>query len=255
MDITNEILCITKDWLYYSFMKDGKKETIKKPNTLTLEKIRTQLKGMGFNSIYESFGGKNATNETLENAKIPPFVPTFYSKVIVNEILPTPQEIINEYLSRYCEEVQNSKINLKLYRMKSQYRENGYYFYFTYEQLAGRICRAYNSYVRELDLELRLSQRKDLKSIYSFKWDYEEGVDILVIHNNSLKGIACSQDSERGKYYYEKKHTTRRRDKISVFKFPISWTNRIVIDDTWLYSDKAVEDLIENKIKGEEKNE
>jgi hypothetical protein len=29
----------------------------------------------------------------------------------------------------------------------------------------------------------------------------------------------------------------------------------MVINDTWLYSDKAVEDLIENKIKGVNKNE
>lgn len=245
MNITDKIICITKDWLCYSIEKDGKKELIKKPNTLTLEKIRVQLKKINFENFYRSIGGEKAKNKLLENRTIPFFAPIFYLEFIKNEKFATPQEIINIYLSLYCEEAPNSKPNLKLYRIKPQHMKNGSTFSFTYEQLAGRICRAYNSYIREVDLNIRLLQRKDIKVIYSSKWDIEEGVDILVIYNNCLKGIACCQDSKRSDEYFKEKHETRRTDKISIYKFPISRKNCIVIGDTWLYSDKAIENLIE----------
>lgn len=254
MNITDEILWISKDWLYYSFIKDGKRERIKKPNNLTSEKIRAQLKEIEFEKFYQSVGGEKAKNKLLEKKSIPLFAPIFYSELIKNEKLATPQEIIEIFSTRYCKKSPNSKPNLKLYRIKPQYMKDGWTFSFTYEQLAGRICRAYNSYVREIELDTRLLQRKDIKVIYSSKWDIEEGVDILVKYNNCLRGIACCQDNERSDEYFEDKHTVRRIDKIPVYKFPISRKNCIVIGDTWLYSDKIVENLIK-KMKEDVDNE
>jgi hypothetical protein len=260
MNITEEIIWITKDWLYYSFKKDGKRERIKKPNNLTPEKIRAQIEEIEFEKYYQSLGSKEeTTNEKLEKKSIPLFVPIFYSELIKNEILTTPQEMNDIYFTRYCEKSPNSKPNLDLYRIKPQHMKDGWFFSFAPEHLAGRMCRAFNSYVREVELFARLSQRKDIEVIYSSKWDTKKSVDILVKYNNCLVGIACCQDSERSDEYYIRKHSN---DEIPIYKFAISKKNSIVVGDTWLYSDEAVENLIktikediDKKIKGEDKNE
>jgi hypothetical protein len=245
---TNHTLGITKDFLYYSIIKDGKKEIIKKPNTLTLHKIRKQFGQTDFDNFYTNTGGRHYKNSILENRKIPPFSFLYYYLLIKNEKIPTPQEMVNKYIKFFCEKDENG------YHIKSKYAESEL-FYFNYKAIAGRVCRAYNSFNREVDLLFQLFKDNEIQAKYDFKIDILQGMDIVVKFNGEKKGIACYQETKRANDFYTLKHTTRRQDGDNII-IPLAMNryNSIHIGDIRVFSKRTYDKLIK-EIKGEDKNE
>ena len=239
---------ITKDFLYYSIMKNGKKKIIKKNNNLTLEQIRNEFRNIDYYNYYKHSGGRNYKNVILENRKIPPFCFLYYYLLIRHEKIPTPQEMVNKYIKFFCEKDEYG------YYIKDNFSECAK-FYFNLKALTGRICRAYNSFNREIDLLLRLFQEDDIKAKYSFYLDYYKGIDISIEYNGQKKGLACYQNSKRAEKFYELKHTTRRDDGDNII-IPIAMNkeNSIFIGDIMLFSQKTYNNLIK-EIKGENKYE
>ena len=73
--------------------------------------------------------------------------------------------MVCEYIYRFCQE---NKLHPHQYTLKDKYIKLGYgkNLVFTIEEMAGRICRAYNSFNREVELAFKLMQELKGKETY-----------------------------------------------------------------------------------------
>lgn len=247
LDLTKVILGYNKDTMFINIDDDLQLcELRQNPIHLTLEDIHNQLQNMQFEKVYQSVGGADNKHKALENAKLIPFSLLYYSLFITEQKIPTPQTMICEYIYRFCQE---SKIHPHYYTLKDKYLMLGYgdKLLFTVDSLAGRICRAYNSFNREVELAFRLMQEKELSVRYSFKEDYFNGIDLGVVHNNSICGIACYQNNSRTEAFKVLKETTRRDnyDSSKMISMKIDRNNHNVCGDIWIFSDKEYQELLQ----------
>lgn len=227
------------------------KTSLRFAHSLNLGNIQKQLKEIDFNDFYNSIGGKNARNENLENFKIPPMVFEYYKSLCITGKIPTLEKLINNYINTYCEKI-SDKLTLKKAYIKDKN------IIFNKEDLMGRICRAYNSYNREVELLAKLIKfskvyNKDICFYYSFKEDYYNGLDIIVVYNNEKYGI-CSYTSGKNslkyksiknnvRHHYDIKHTF---DIVSYFSGENK--NTIRLGDIDVYNDNSVKDLLKKII-------
>ena len=230
-------LKITKDTLEYEIF--GKTQKLK--NNLTVKNFREQLKNLKYEGYYESIGGRNARDDALENFKMPAIVHTYYSLLILNGKIPTIDELCDNYIDTYIEKCGDK------YQLKKEYRPNSRNILFSIESLKGRICRAYNSYHREVDLLLQLFEAygNDYTFYYSFEEDYFNGVDIVAISKDGKRfDIATYFSSKRSLLFKKKKNEKLHEYKnISIdllANFEGKEKNVIKVGDVKLYDDKAV---------------
>ena len=200
------------------------------PLQLSLKDIHNQLKNLRFEIFYQSTGGMNNKNEALEKAHLIPFNLMYYYLFITNQQIPTPQHLACEYIYRFCEE---SKELPHYYKLKTKYQQDYSNILFTLEELTGRICRAYNSFNREVELAFRLMEEKDLFVSYN--------------HNDKI-GVACYQNNSRTKYFKKLKETTRRKnyDVNNIISMAIDKNNHDLCGEIWIYSQAEY-----NKLKQE----
>jgi len=222
------------------------------PVQLTLKDIHTQLEKIQFDVFYQCTGGSSSKNWKLENAKLIPFSFLYYYLFIIEQKIPTPQKMLCEYMYHFCKE---TTPHSHKYMLKDEYIELGYgnNLSFSIEALAGRICRAYNSFNREVELAFRLMQENELSVRYSFKEDYFNGIDLGVVHNNSIYGLACYQNNPRTEAFKVLKETTRRNnyDSSKMIPMKIDNHNHNVCGDIWIFSDKEYQELLQQiYIKG-----
>lgn len=247
MDLTKVILGYNKDTMFINI--DDNLQLCKPrqiPIQITLEDIHNQLKEIQFDKFYQSIGGANNKKEALENAKLIPFNFLYYYLFITEQKIPTPQKMICEYIYRFCQE---SKLHPHQYTLKDKYLILGYgdKLLFTVESLAGRICRAYNSFNREVELAFRLIQEQDLSVRYSFKEDYFNGIDLGIVYNNTICGIACYQNNPRTEAFKVLKETTRRNnyDSSKMIPMKIDKNNYNICGDIWIFSEKEYQELLQ----------
>lgn len=239
-------LRITKDTLEYEIF--GKLQ--KSKNTLTVENFRNQIKNLKYQEYYDSIGGKNATDEKVEAYRFPAFVYSYYNLVVMTGKIPTIEELCDNYIETYTEKVHTK------YQLKSEYISGNKNLLFKIEDLKGRICRAYNSYHREVDLLLQLINRYGDKFnfYYDFKEDYFNGVDIVAINSEGKRfDIATYFSSRRSLSFKTKKNDVRHDYKntcinvLANFEGPDK--NVIRIGDAKLYNEKAVEYIYSELLK------
>ena len=130
--------------------------------------------------------------------------------------------------------------------LKEEYKEQGYSScFFTIEALAARICRAYNSFNREVELGFRLLQEKNFSTRYSFQDDYYKGIDLGIMYNNQFLGVACYQNNKRANDYKVLKETTRRSnyDKENIISMAIDRNNHDTYGEFWAYSENEFQRL------------
>lgn len=238
-------LKITKDTLEFEILGS----TQKMKNSLTSKSFREQLKNLNYNEYYQSIGGKEARNDSLENFKIPAIVHTYYSLLITLGRVPTVKELCETYIDTYAE-----KICTK-YQIKKAYRNGPKNVVFTENELKGRICRAYNSYHREVDLLLQLleSYGDEYKFYYSFEEDYFNGVDIVAISNKGKRYDISTYFSSTRSLEFKKKKNEERHDykNISIdllAHFSGPEKNVETVGDVKLYS-KASTEYIYKELK------
>lgn len=247
MNLNKIILGYNKKSMFVNLSKDLQiQETQQFPLQLSLKDIHNQLKNLRFESFYQSTGGMNNKNEALEKAHLIPFNLMYYYLFITNQQIPTPQHLSCEYVYRFCEK---SKELPHYYKLKTEYQQDYSNILFTLEELTGRICRAYNSFNREVELAFRLMEETDLLVRYSFKEDYIEGIDLGISYNHNDKiGVACYQNNLRTKYFKELKETTRRKnyDVNNIISMAIDKNNHDLCGEIWIYSQAEY-----NKLKQE----
>lgn len=235
---------IDKDFLSFEFL--GRMQ--KKKNTLTVSSFRDQIKTLKFDEFYQALGGKTSMNEDLENAMLPAIVHTYYSLLVILGRVPTIEEVCKSYTDSYTE---NAEEDGKL-RLKKDYRTNKSTkeLVFTVNELHARICRAYNSYHREVDLLLQLIEAygDEYNFYYSFEEDYWQGVDIVATSKSGQRyDIATYFSSRRSKNFKKAKNTTRHEYKninIDVIAcFEGQSKNVVTVGDARLYNNLAVKQV------------
>ena len=255
MDLHKIVLGYNKNTMFINVDKNLQLCEIQKmPMQLTLKDIHNQLKTMRFDIFYQSTGGMDNKNWELENAKLIPFNFLYYYLFVTEQKVPTPQKLVCEYIYRFCKA---SETHPHQYTLKDHYVKLGYgeKLLFTIEAIAGRICRAYNSFNREVELAFRLMQEEELSVRYSFKEDYFNGIDLGVVCNNIMCGIACYQDNPRTEAFKVLKETTRRHnyDGSKMIPMKIDKNNHNVCGDIWIFSDKEYQELLQKIYNKSEK--
>ena len=246
-------LGITKQYLFYTVKNELGQRILKQENkNITHAEILQQIQNIKFNVFYQSTGGPNNKSSTLENAKLPPFSYLYYYLFITCKKIPSLELMVTKYLQFFCTTIENNEDpDLVIYGLKPYFATKGQYLGFTKKQLGSRICRAYNSFNRELELLYRLFQQEDIQVKYSFQYDYVEGIDILVNYNNKIQGIACYQESKNSQYYYKLKHTSRRTNKFPIIEMAMNNNNSISIGEVKIFNNSSY-DLLIHKIKESE---
>lgn len=234
---------INKKFVIFTKKNNGKIEMVIKNHNLTNSSLRTGLKKIEFRVFYEAVGGKDTRNEVLENRKIPPFSYMYYLLFAINLKIPTPKELVSGYLKVFCEHTNSGN-----YTIKNKYR-NDELFEFSFNEIAARICRAYNSFNRELELLTRFFEDDEIHASYSFERDYFDGIDISVEYQNTHYGVVSFQRSKNAEAFRRLKESFRHDySAFNILSIAISGSNSIMVGDIMLYSDKAYSELI-NTIK------
>ena len=253
LDLDNIVLGYNKNNTFINLNEDLQiQQTKLYPLRLTLEDIHNQLKQVRFNTFYQSTGGSASQNANLEAAKLIPFNLMYYYLFITKQQIPTPQLLTCEYVYRFCEP---SIIREHYYSFKPEYKQQGYStLLFTLEELTGRICRAYNSFNREVELAFRIMEDGSTFVRYNFQKDYVDGVDLEVKYCDKLFGIICSQKNMRTDQYRVAKETTRRSnyDSSNKIYMAIDRFNHDTCGDIWIFSQIEYERL-RREIKGKER--
>lgn len=170
---------------------------------LSLSDIRNQMLKIGYRCPYNHYTYSTYRDDNLENSSIPFFNYVFYYLFAKNLKIPTMNEIVHEYIGRYCIRAGNYK-----YRIKEEYIKNNS-FTFTKEALIGRVFRAYYSFFREIDLLWSINQYSDIHAKYRFQADLD-GIDLIVFTRTQNKYcLATYWSSNRSKEFKKKKNENR----------------------------------------------
>ena len=228
-----------------TYMKKGEK--VHKPFDVNYYDLRRQLKEIRYDDFYESIGGKNAYSEKVERMEIPSICKLFYRMFCDSLRIPTPKGLVNEYVSRYCDEVDN-----KEYQLKDKYKKiEG--LTFTYNDIAGRILRGYCSFCRELMLLASFAKYcYKLNVYYSYYDDYVNGIDLIVKYNKKKYGIATyvgTKNSE--KHRKHKKEEFYKDTEIKMVEMPAylsnnKYRNTIKLGDIAVYSEDYIDYILKH---------
>ena len=111
---------------------------------------------------------------------------------------------------------------------------------FFYNELVGKLLRAYMSFLKEIYVLYWLLE-KGFDVTYSLMFDINDGCDIVVKHNNSTYGIRIYSDTKKANQFADTKIKSRH-------KVPQDWTVidlptnlcSYTIGDTYVYSDDVL---------------
>lgn len=226
--------------------------TMKFNHKLNLNTIHNQLNNIKYDEFYiNDYKNKNMI---LENYKIPPMVYEFYRYLCVTGKIPDLQELTEIYLKKYCIALDNEE-----FQLKEEYI-NKVQITFKKSDLIGRICRAYNSYNREVEFLCNLisfceKNKYKIEFNYSFIEDYYNGLDIIAIHNNNKYGICLYMDSKNSHLYKKMKNNDRHhysKNTIDVISYHSGENkNTYKLGDIYLYNDITVKNTIRKILKEE----
>lgn len=237
-------------------MIDGKIETLEKPNSVDIEDIHNEMKAVDYNNFYRNIGGRNAKNYLFEHIHAPEIAYTYYFLFTRDMKIPSVEYLCNIYLSKYFD-CSNNK-----YKLKDCYADiEDCHVYFNRYDIFGRICRAYNSFNREVELLYNLFKYEDFESCYDLRTDVFDGIDISINYNNKLYGIFVYQDSINANKYRSIKSTTRHKfSNLNAVLLPAIFlshddkvSNIVDYGDIGVFSKSTVDDVREVIVNGSDK--
>lgn len=226
---------------YLEYEENGIKKRI--TEIPSLDEFRDQVLSLDFMKFYNSIGGKKARDNRLEAYKIPAMVHTYYYLFVTTGSVPSVEEVCDAYIKKYVNVFSDGKTGA----LFKKYKPNGEDLAFNLKDLKGRICRAYNSWHRELDLLLHLIEThgNEFNFYYSFFDDYIKGVDIVAYDKKSNRfEFSTYFSSGISKEYKDIKNTLRHKYKVPqinvVAYFDGDDKNTINCGDAKLYDDDTI---------------
>lgn len=159
------------------------------------------------------YGGEGLIKDpVVENTQFPPIALPFYAFIYEYDTVPSPETLIELYLSQECFHlVSEDCYELNYGETKKTVSKEG---------LIARILRTYPSIVRDLHFYLMAVESKLFEGVwYSFEDDYRNGIDIKVKHNHKWYKVALMQNTRRSIFFRNRKryrHDGKNSDVINV---------------------------------------
>lgn len=173
----------------------------------------------------------------VENTKLPPMALIFYNEVFTYGNIPSPKMFILRYIETYFDT--EKREDNKVYAiMKSNPS-----IVLSAKGLQARIIRTYPSLVRDLHLLLKMKENGYQVS-YSFKKDYEDGIDIELTYNGVTYPIALMTNTKRSMEFLNKKVTTRHSRKENLIEIPLSFEDTMKCGDYFVYQESHILHII-----------
>jgi len=168
--------------------------------------------------------------------KFPPFLPSFYDWVIKKHHVPKQIEFWENYLRK--NEGWFNKLNFNDHQK---------------EGLKARLYRTYPSLVRDLHFSIVLKNYHGVdKVIYNPKLDIEEGIDIIITHNNAHFAINLYVKTRRAfKGRRKKEFRHRKWSNLIYIELPVDFKNSKRCGEFFLYGKNEIE-ILEQLIKKKE---
>lgn len=199
--ITSHNILITPDgYAKYTNLQTGKK--VNKKISLDYDKIHKQIKENDCNFLFKKYACVYSKN--IENYRMIAFSFMFYYLFVTENKIPSLDMLINSYLDTFCVNVEND-----LYKIKEEYVISYKNIYFAKKEIAGRIARAYQSFIREIELLSKLYKYLPYDISYNLKADLVDGIDIIVTTKENVFGLATYLDNKRTRMYKNKKNVNR----------------------------------------------
>jgi hypothetical protein len=243
--ISDHNITIKNKKIYYTDIKT--KEQIEKDFNISLSNIHNQLVFMQYEREYEKT--KKIKDPVIENYKMPQFAFVYYYFLAKYLRLPAPDELVDEYLSLFCEKIKGTKYTFK---EEYLYKEN---IVFEKNALAARILRAYNSYNREIEFFVNLTEKfEDAEIEYDLVKDLHEGIDLIIKFEEKTYGIATYVGTNNSLEYKSKKNEYRHDysniemiDIVAITHGPNKNVKKY--GDTYVYETKVIYDLADKIMK------
>ena len=237
--ISDHNITIKDGKIYYVDMKTN--ESVEKDFKISLSSIHTQLMMMDYEREYEKT--KKIKDPVIENYKMPQFAFVYYYFLAQYLRIPTPEELVDEYLSLFCIKIDKTKYTFK---EEYLYKEN---IVFEKNALAARILRAYNSYNREIEFFINLTEKFDEAKIeYDLVKDLHDGIDLTIEFEEKTYGIATYVGTNKSLEYKSKKNDYRHDysniemiDIVAIMHGPDK--NVTKFGDTYVYKNTVIYDL------------
>lgn len=160
--------------------------------SMTVTELEETIRG------YSYKGEGLVKDPVVENTQFPPIALSFYSYIYEHDSVPSPETLINIYLSQNCfSSVSEDKYAVNYGTTKTIVSKEG---------LVARILRTYPSIVRDLHFYLMALESRLFDGVwYSFDDDYHKGIDIKVMYNHKWYNIALMQNTRRSVFFRNKK--------------------------------------------------
>jgi hypothetical protein len=166
----------------------------------------------------------NTRNDTVEwGMQLPMFLPCFYDYLITHQSILNQIDFYNYYL----------EVNKKYFNSQS-------FSNTIYEGIKARAFRTYPSLVRDIHFATFIKERNtNWNIIYNTTLDIEEGIDLLIVYNNTFYGINLFTNTARafqGRQKKEFRHT--KFDNVKYIDIPVEFKGSLKCGDFFLYGAK-----------------
>lgn len=193
---------------------------------LSLKELEDQIKKLEFQA------SKDFKSKVTENAKLPPFIQSFFYLFFSNLKIPTEKEFVDTYL-KWAGIINGDKVII----------ENKTY------PLAGikaRMNRTYPSIIRDLHFLYLLENSKLFDEVdYSMERDYLNGLDLKINYKKQTYYVSLLIDTNRANYFKKKKIERHDYSVINEIVFNVSFDSLSRIGNIYLLNQKHIKLLLE----------
>ena len=183
---------------------------------------------------YEYKGEKRVVDEQVENMLLPPIALVFYGLLYECDNVPSPDDLLKAYFKQpYFSFVADKKVNVN-------YENNTALC--NIESIAARVLRTYPSLLRDLHFYLLVNESNCFDAVrYSFKKDYEEKIDVQILHNGKWYSVGLLLNSKRSLFYKFKKQF--RHKQTDVLYVELDKSDCKMCGDYMLYTEHHIKQL------------
>ena len=168
-------------------------------------------------------------NDRIEwGVALPAFVKAFYTYLYQYNAIPTQEDFICKYFTKYRQTLANFKFNGE-----------------EIEALEARLKRTYPSIMRDFHFAMVLHHSGQFeKVIYNTDLDLQEGIDILIVQDGLYFGVNLFTDTRNanhGRIVKVNRHTPF--DNVIPIDLPVTLDDNTACGSFYLYGQKELRDL------------
>lgn len=177
-------------------------------------------------------GAEKPKNPQIENAKLPPFIQSFYYLFYKELRIPSENEFCDYYLALF-----GGVVNGKVVINKVAYDS---------DSLLYRMKRTYPSLLRDLHFLYLLEESGLFEEVeYSMKKDYCDGLDLKLKYTDKEYYVSLYIDSPRGGLYKKKKKTRHDYSAVNEIEFSVGFSTLTKFGSIYLLTKEHIKLLAE----------